>query len=160
MWFWLIIKLVRLAPIIDVWRVYSWALSLQNTKILSITPMHCIIKTNIRKAWVDALRMGHGIGGYLPIFMQLLGWKGLTLQPWNSKDIALNLPKFAHYETHFPLTNKMIGLALQSAPKQLINEVPSHVVVVNNKVGAGWADIIEFHDPSLLPRDLNLNLLF
>ncbi len=30
----------------------------------------------------------------------------------------------------------MVGLDLQSAPKQLINEVPSHVVLVNDKVGA------------------------
>ncbi len=30
----------------------------------------------------------------------------------------------------------MVGLDQQSAPKQLINEVPSHVVLVNNKVGA------------------------
>ena len=30
----------------------------------------------------------------------------------------------------------MVGLDQQSAPKQLINEVPSHVVPVNNKVGA------------------------
>ncbi len=29
----------------------------------------------------------------------------------------------------------MVGLDEQSAPKQLINEVPSHVVLVNNKVG-------------------------
>ncbi len=35
----------------------------------------------------------------------------------------------------FPLTNKMVGLDQQSAPKRLINEVPSHVVLVNNKVG-------------------------
>ena len=31
----------------------------------------------------------------------------------------------------------MVGLDQQSSPKQLINEVPSHVVLVNNKVGAG-----------------------
>ncbi len=37
----------------------------------------------------------------------------------------------------FPLTNTIVGLDQQSAPKQLINEVPSHVVLVNNKVGAG-----------------------
>ncbi len=30
----------------------------------------------------------------------------------------------------------MLGLDEQSAPKQLINEVPSHVLLVNNKVGA------------------------
>ncbi len=30
----------------------------------------------------------------------------------------------------------MIGSAQQSAPKQLINEVPSHVILVNDKVGA------------------------
>ncbi len=30
----------------------------------------------------------------------------------------------------------MVGLDQQSAPKQLINEVPSHVVLVNDKVGA------------------------
>ncbi len=30
----------------------------------------------------------------------------------------------------------MVGLDQQSAPKQLINEVPSHVVLNNNKVGA------------------------
>ena len=30
----------------------------------------------------------------------------------------------------------MVGLDQQSAPKQLINEVPSHVALVNNKVGA------------------------
>ncbi len=30
----------------------------------------------------------------------------------------------------------MVGLDQQSVPKQLINEVPSHVVLVNNKVGA------------------------
>ncbi len=30
----------------------------------------------------------------------------------------------------------MTGSAKKSAPKQLINEVPSHVVLVNNKVGA------------------------
>ncbi len=30
----------------------------------------------------------------------------------------------------------MVGLDQQSAPKQLIYEVPSHVVLVNNKVGA------------------------
>ncbi len=30
----------------------------------------------------------------------------------------------------------MVGLDQQSAPKELINEVPSHVVLVNNKVGA------------------------
>ncbi len=30
----------------------------------------------------------------------------------------------------------MVGLDQQSATKQLINEVPSHVVLVNNKVGA------------------------
>ncbi len=29
----------------------------------------------------------------------------------------------------------MVGLDQQSVPKQLINEVPSHVVLVNNKVG-------------------------
>ncbi len=29
----------------------------------------------------------------------------------------------------------MVGLDQQSAPKQLINEVPSHVVLVNNAVG-------------------------
>ncbi len=34
------------------------------------------------------------------------------------------------------LTNTMVGLNQQSAPKQLINEVPSHVVLVYNKVGA------------------------
>ncbi len=30
----------------------------------------------------------------------------------------------------------MVGLDQQSAPKQLIIEVPSHVVLVNNKLGA------------------------
>ncbi len=30
----------------------------------------------------------------------------------------------------------MVGLDQQSAPKQLNNEVPSHMVLVNNKVGA------------------------
>ena len=30
----------------------------------------------------------------------------------------------------------MVGLEQQSAPIQLINEVPSHVVLVNDKVGA------------------------
>ena len=30
----------------------------------------------------------------------------------------------------------MVGLDQQSAPKQLFNEVPSHVVLVTNKVGA------------------------
>ena len=30
----------------------------------------------------------------------------------------------------------MVGLDQQSAPKQSINEVSSHVVVVNNKIGA------------------------
>ena len=34
----------------------------------------------------------------------------------------------------------MVGLGQQSAPKQLIYEVPSHVVPVNNKVGAGLAN--------------------
>ncbi len=34
-----------------------------------------------------------------------------------------------------PLTSKMTGLDQQSAPKQLINKVPSHMVVVNDKVG-------------------------
>ena len=34
----------------------------------------------------------------------------------------------------FPLTNTMVGLDQQSAPKQLIDEVPSHVVLVDNKV--------------------------
>ncbi len=38
----------------------------------------------------------------------------------------------------FPLTNTMVGLDQQSAPKQLINEVPSHVVLVNTKVGAKY----------------------
>ena len=35
----------------------------------------------------------------------------------------------------------MIGSAPQSAPKQVINEVPSHVVLVNNKVGATPEDV-------------------
>ena len=30
----------------------------------------------------------------------------------------------------------MVGLDQQSAPKQLINGVPSHVVLVGNKIGA------------------------
>ncbi len=34
----------------------------------------------------------------------------------------------------------MVGLDQQSAPKQLINEVPSHVVLVNNKVGTGRSE--------------------
>ena len=35
----------------------------------------------------------------------------------------------------------MTGSAKKSAPKQLINEVPSHVVVVNNKVGVYIGDL-------------------
>ena len=36
----------------------------------------------------------------------------------------------------------MVGLDQQSAPKQLINEVPSHVVLVDNKVGATHGPLI------------------
>ncbi len=36
----------------------------------------------------------------------------------------------------------MVGLDQQSAPKQLINEVPSHVVLVNNKVGAAVLQVL------------------
>ena len=39
----------------------------------------------------------------------------------------------------------MVGLDQQSAPKQLIIEVPSHVVLVNNKVGAVQFRNIELH---------------
>ena len=44
--------------------------------------------------------------------------------------------KLKTVESHIHSTNKTIGSAQQSAPKQLINEVPSHVVLVNDKVGA------------------------
>ncbi len=36
----------------------------------------------------------------------------------------------------------MVGLDQQSAPKQLITEVPSHVVLVNNKVGADLVNVL------------------
>ena len=42
--------------------------------------------------------------------------------------LAINVPP-----TSF-VTDKMTGLDQQSAPKQFINEMPSHVAVANNKV--------------------------
>ena len=41
-----------------------------------------------------------------------------------------------HHVWLFPLTNTLVGLDQQSAPKQLINDVPSRVLLVNNKVRA------------------------
>ena len=48
----------------------------------------------------------------------------------------------------------MVGLDQQSAPKQLNNEVPSHAVMVNNKVGAlkGFSHLFSCQDKPALSR--------
>ncbi len=57
----------------------------------------------------------------------------------------------------------MVGLDQQSAPKQLISEVPSHVVLVNDKVGALYRSSFKdqlFLNLFILLSSLRLRILF